>query len=200
LATGVLLSWTSPSWALRDVSSELEQDVLELYKMAGNGGHRPEHHSRRFSRQPASPEAVATSPVGSRPAAETARAESAEPVAVGKVPADDSTCFVDNSGYSGGCKMDGCSCPALQHCYPKFSKDDGDQDVGVCGLAMWFMSLISAVLFGTFVFGLMVMRSCLQYEDKTRELVRESSSIRARARRSQAQAASRGNTQQAPDG
>lgn len=179
------------SWALRDVSSELEHDVLVVTGFAQEGLSK---RSRNVS------QAATSIGVGSHPPEPASRtALHTEPALHSKDGS--TTCGLDKSGYSSGCKTAGCTCSVFQHCYPKFEKEEGkDHNVGVCGLAMWLMSLLSAVLFGAVVLALMVTRSCLQYEDKTRELARESSTIRARARRSAAARGSQGNMQQAPDG
>mmetsp|Transcript_4045 Transcript_4045/g.7358 ORF Transcript_4045/g.7358 Transcript_4045/m.7358 type:complete len:201 (-) Transcript_4045:76-678(-) len=185
-----------PVGGLRDVTAELDQ---ELDKKHG------EHYGRR---QTVAIDVAHTADDG-RTSPEPDRTAGVQPVAVNKVGSssnDSSACFVDRYGYSGGCKVGGCMCPVLQHCYPKFAREEGGHrphDVGVCGPDMWFMAFMSAFLFGAFVFALMVFRSCLQYDDKTRELTHETAAMRslARARRNGLPSpASRGNAQSPPDG
>eukprot|EP00439_Symbiodinium_sp_Y106_P021478 s7804_g2.t1 len=152
------------SWALRDVSSELEHDVLVVNGFTQEGLSK---RSRNVS------QAATSIGVGSHPPEASRTALHTEPALHSKDGS--STCGMDKTGYSSGCKIVGCTCSVFQHCYPKFEKEEGrHQDVGVCGLAMWLMSLLSALLFGAVVFTLMVTRSCLQYEDKTRRQAQRS--------------------------
>ncbi|CAE7791060.1 unnamed protein product [Symbiodinium sp. CCMP2456] len=152
--------------------SVLEHDVLVVNGFTQEG---PSKRSRNVS------QAATSIGVGSHPPEQASRtALHTEPALHSKDGS--STCGMDKSGYSSGCKIAGCTCSVFQHCYPKFEQEEGkDQNVGVCGLAMWLMSFLSAVLFGAVARCPEVTRSCLQYEDKTRELARESSTIRARA-------------------
>ncbi|CAE7823381.1 unnamed protein product [Symbiodinium microadriaticum] len=101
------------SWALRDVSSELEHDVLVVTGFAQEGLSK---RSRNVS------QAATSIGVGSHPP------EPASRTALHTEPALDSkdgstTCGLDKSGYSSGCKTAGCTCSVFQHCYPKFEKE-----------------------------------------------------------------------------
>ncbi|CAE7891616.1 unnamed protein product, partial [Symbiodinium necroappetens] len=114
------------SWALRDVSSELEHDVLVVTGFAQEGLSK---RSRNVS------QAATSIGVGSHPPEQASRtALHTEPALHSKDGS--TTCGLDKSGYSSGCKTAGCTCSVFQHCYPKFEKEEGkDHNVGVCGLA-----------------------------------------------------------------
>ncbi|CAJ1395722.1 unnamed protein product [Effrenium voratum] len=62
---------------------------------------------------------------------------------------------------------------------------------------MWFMALISTILFCIFVFILMVARSCLQWEDKSREMARDAAAIRSLSRAREAKRGSMSSSPQA---
>eukprot|EP00913_Durusdinium_trenchii_P019924 g18728.t1 len=100
-----------------------------------------------------------------------------------------STCFKDTYGFSGGCHLQGCSCPIPQHCYPKYRRGAKDmeqhlENVGVCGPKMWLLALMSIGAFIASVMTLMVVRSCLEREERTRELDRDTAILRSKAKRS----------------